>query len=119
MKNDETCLFRNKCAICIEFVHTGDPRVPCGHYYHIVCLKELCISSMKDESLMPPRCCQTVIPVELAKLDATEIQAFREKQLEYSTSNRLYCHRQTCSKFIPPVKIVNDIGTCPEFVFER
>ncbi|CAF4744335.1 unnamed protein product [Rotaria sp. Silwood1] len=72
------------------------------------------MKSMQDETLMPPRCCQKIIPIDLAKLTSTQIENFHAKHLEYSTKDRLYCSQPTCSTFIPPKRIVNGIGTCPK-----
>ncbi len=90
----------------------NDPHTPCGHAYCIECLRKLLKLSMRDESLMPPRCCQQEIPSTLAKLTLKETEDFNAKRLEFSTPNRLYCSRRTCLTFIPPTCIVNSIGTC-------
>ena len=63
---------RNTCAVCLEPVNKNDPRVTCGHAYCVGCLKELFLSSMQDETLMPPRCCRQEIPIHLAKLNSKE-----------------------------------------------
>ncbi|CAF3968114.1 unnamed protein product [Rotaria sordida] len=71
-------------------------------------------TNILDETLMPPRCCQKQIPIDLARLTSKQIENFNAKQLEYSTKDRLYCSQPTCSTFIPPKLIVNGIGTCPK-----
>ncbi|CAF4013018.1 unnamed protein product [Rotaria magnacalcarata] len=105
---------RKKCALCMEYTIKTDPCLPCKHIYCIGCLQELFMKSMQDETLMPPRCCQQIIPVNLARLTLKEIENFNAKQLEYSTKDRLYCSQPTCSAFIPPTHITNSIGTCPK-----
>ncbi|CAF3335890.1 unnamed protein product [Rotaria socialis] len=105
---------RKKCTLCMEYTIKTDPCLPCKHIYCIDCLQELFTKSMQDETLMPPRCCQQIIPVNLARLTLNEIENFNAKQLEYSTKDRLYCSRPTCSAFIPPAHITNSIGTCPK-----
>ena len=95
-----------------------DPHLPCNHTYCINCLQELFMKSMQDETLMPPRCCQKTISIDLARLTTKEIENFNAKHLEYSTKDRLYCSKPTCSTFIPPILIVNSIGTCPKYVYE-
>ena len=72
------------------------------------------MAAVQDESLMPPRCCGQKIPIHFPRMTLTEKQTFEEKLLEYSTVDRLYCSRPTCSTFIPPQTIVNSIGTCPK-----
>jgi len=74
------------------------------------------MKSMQDETLMPPRCCQQNIPIELARLTLEERKNFDAKHLEFTTKDRLYCSELTCSTFIPPERIVNGIGTCPKYV---
>lgn len=101
----------------MELVATHDPRAPCDHAYCLGCLRDLFKASMQDESLMPPRCCRQVIPLALAKLKPTEIEDFNAKLLEYSTADRLYCSQPTCSTFIPPTFILNNVGTCPKYVY--
>lgn len=100
----------------MEYVIKTDPRLPCNHIYCIGCLQQLFEQSMQDETLMPPRCCQKLIPLDLARLNREETENFNAKQLEYSTKDRLYCSQPTCSAFIPPTLIVNSIGTCPKYV---
>ena len=72
------------------------------------------MAATADESLMPPRCCGQKISVDLSPMTLSERQTFEEKLLEYSTVDRLYCFQPTCSTFIPPLSIVNNIGTCPK-----
>ena len=93
----------------------SDPRLPCDHVYCIKCLQDLFKRAMKDETLMPPRCCQKMIPIDLAQLTSTEIEVFFEKQLEYSSDERLYCSKPSCSAFISPIHIVDGIGFCPKY----
>jgi hypothetical protein len=100
----------------MELVAKKDPRTPCGHAYCIDCLKQLFMTSMQDETLMPPRCCRQEISIDLARLTPKETEAFNGKLLEYSTKDRLYCSRPTCSAFIPPQLILNNVGTCPRYV---
>jgi hypothetical protein len=73
-----------------------------------------------DESLFPPRCCRQNIPVALANdfLSQDLLLKFRAKSIEFSTPNRTYCYRDSCSAFIPPSRIHGDIGTCPSCLHE-
>ena len=112
--NSSPFLFRKKCVACFDLVTRNDPVTPCAHPYHVECLTELFTIAMQDESLMPPRCCGQAIPVALAKLTIPKTIEFNAKLLEFSTTNRLYCHRSTCSAFIPPARIANSVGTCPK-----
>ena len=100
----------------MEQVTNKDPHAPCNHFYHTTCLRDLFMTAMRDESLMPPRCCRQEIPLALASLVKTELDSFNAKRLEFSTPDRLYCSRKTCSAFIPSKSIVRGIGSCPRLV---
>jgi hypothetical protein len=106
-------LFRKKCVACFE-QNEKVTSVPCDHFYHHTCLRDLFMAAIQDESLMPPRCCRQTIPVHLAHMNLEERERFNSKLLEYSTVDRVYCSQQTCSTFIPPQSIVDSIGTCPK-----
>lgn len=103
--------------MCMELVYKNVALTPCGHAYCIHCLRELFMKAIQDETLMPPRCCQEEIPIALARLTFEETEDFNAKRLEYSTTDRLYCSRLTCSTFIPRTHIVNRVGTCPKYVY--
>lgn len=92
--------------ICGDKIRGVEIRVPCGHYYDRTCLRDLYEAITRDEELFPPRCCQHEfdfnvilrhLPVQLATL-------YQEKAKEYRTTNRVYCHRKTCSAFLGPQK---------------
>ncbi|PHH74404.1 hypothetical protein CDD80_3099 [Ophiocordyceps camponoti-rufipedis] len=89
-------------------------RCPCKHEYCRECLASLFQTSMTDESLFPPRCCNQPIDVELNRvfLPSSLVYAFKEKKIELETPNRTYCHVPTCSAFITVEHIKSDIGTC-------
>ncbi|KFA75374.1 hypothetical protein S40288_01978 [Stachybotrys chartarum IBT 40288] len=105
-----------QCDICTEeraaYLVAG---LPCGHKYCRVCLVQLYTDSLTDESLFPPRCCQRPIPIESAKhlLPRTLLGRFKARETELNTPNRTYCHRPTCSTFIPVQFIVANTGMCP------
>ena len=56
----------------------------------------------KDETLMPPRCCNPIqLSSALPDLTEEEVELFKLKYEEWSTPNRVYCPIKTCSAFIP------------------
>ncbi|KAK4085272.1 uncharacterized protein Triagg1_262 [Trichoderma aggressivum f. europaeum] len=67
-------------------------------------------AAMSDESLFPPRCCGQSIPLGSNEifLPAELVREYRAKELEYSTPNRTYCYRPSCSAFIPQQSIQGD-----------
>ncbi|KAH8120870.1 hypothetical protein LI328DRAFT_171746 [Trichoderma asperelloides] len=93
---------------CLETIES-----PCSHIYCHGCVTDLFKSAMVDESLFPPRCCGQHVPLESTKsfLSTALLKEYREKELEYGTSNRTYCYISTCLAFIPPKCIQNDVAT--------
>ncbi|KAM0170241.1 hypothetical protein ACHAPF_009224 [Botrytis cinerea] len=108
---------KSTCVICrdeISFCEAA--RVPgsCRHEYCRTCLEQLFHLSMSDESLFPPRCCNEPITVASVRLFLTGdiVRAFDEKRIEFESPNRTYCCFKSCSAFIPPSKIINNVATC-------
>ncbi len=95
------------CIACMEDVDPLDGFVvPCegSHFYCVDCLHSLVKQAIKDESLMPPRCCGTApIPERLIRLvcaNTREFRLFQDKKREYATNNRLYCANAKCRHFL-------------------
>ncbi|KAK4699042.1 hypothetical protein P7C70_g7224, partial [Phenoliferia sp. Uapishka_3] len=94
---------RAECVICTDNVPLNlAVKVPCGHHYCHSCLKDLFLAATIDERLMPPSCDRQFIPVALAHplLTVEQVKLFKDKQVEFSTTNRLYCYKPTCSRFL-------------------
>ncbi|KAI6126685.1 hypothetical protein F5141DRAFT_1248096, partial [Pisolithus sp. B1] len=74
-------------------------------YYDIPCITDLFQSSTRDESLYPPRCCRQNIPFSQVQPHFSRdlVTQFQEKSRELGTLNRVYCARQTCSRFLGPL----------------
>lgn len=89
-------------------------RTPCEHNYCHNCLSTLFQLATKDETLFPPRCCRQEIPLQLVKLylSSALIRAFEEKSVEFSSTNRTYCSRPTCSCFISTDNIDGERALC-------
>ena len=101
------------CIICIEVVSFHESvGCPCGHDYCRSCFRQLVRISMTDEAYFPPRCCQKEIPKSILSLvlPKEEWDQVCEKELEFSTPNRLYCH--ICAAFIKPRLILASRGLC-------
>ena len=115
-KGSTSSFIKQLCTACQEDKHFFDIlRAPCGHNYCRTCIAELFLASTSDESLFPPRCCRQPIPLSSANpfLHSDLVHTFTAKAVEFSTPNRTYCSRETCSAFIPPTRVVGDVGTCP------
>ncbi|KUI59686.1 hypothetical protein VP1G_06874 [Cytospora mali] len=106
---------KRQCVSCLDHFEFYDvTRAPCSHEYCRGCLNELFTRSLTDESLFPPRCCGQAIPVQANRffLSSKLVGEYQAKKLEMDTPNRTYCHQPSCSKFIPPQFIGDDVGTC-------
>lgn len=104
-----------QCVSCLERFEFYDvTRAPCSHEYCRECLRKLFSQSLTDESLFPPRCCNQPIPAETNRifLSSKLVGEYQAKKLELDTPNRTYCHQPSCSTFIPPPFIHNDVGNC-------
>ncbi|KAI9751888.1 MAG: hypothetical protein M4579_005845 [Chaenotheca gracillima] len=79
--------------------------LPCAHLYCEPCLHVLIEQAIRDESLMPPRCCNRPLPGSLVKaiLARDEQQQFIKKVLQYATpwEDRIFCPNTNCREFIP------------------
>ena len=75
------------------------------------CLKHMFSVAIRDEAAFPARCCQEIPIADVESVLGQDLaQSYREKMVEYSTSNRVYCVE--CHEFIPPRNIRADHGTC-------
>lgn len=104
------------CASCTESYAASDvARCPCSHEYCRECIVPLFTTALNDDSLFPPRCCGQPIPIGIGHfgfLSMEIVGEFRAKELELETPNRTYCHEPTCSRFIPPQFVQDEVGTC-------
>ncbi|GAB0134551.1 hypothetical protein EsDP_00002916 [Epichloe bromicola] len=104
-----------RCVACTSDVAFFDTvRCPCSHDYCRDCIAKLFSAAISDESLFPPRCCKTPIPLGLNQifLPPKLLGTYKAKELEYGTPNRTYCHVPTCSTFVPPAFVRDDVATC-------
>lgn len=93
------------CEACSEVMHFALlAKAPCGHEYCRECFTKLFRTSMADETLFPPQCCQQPIPLDKSRLflDPEIVPLFQEKAVEFSTANRIYCSNSDCAVFVPP-----------------
>ncbi|KAK3345570.1 hypothetical protein B0H65DRAFT_425427, partial [Neurospora tetraspora] len=104
-----------ECVICRDHFRSDEvATVPCHHDYCRPCLVSLFTAAMTDESLFPPRCCSKPINLDQCRflLGPQLVGRFLAKKLEFETPNRTYCSQPTCSFFIPPLFIRQDVATC-------
>jgi hypothetical protein len=105
-----------ECAACMETNLLADMvEAPCTeHYYCKRCVIRLFEESVTDETLFPPRCCRTEIPLSTVRdtLGFELAKCFLEKSIEHSDTSRTYCANPTCSQYIPPDHVRLSVGTC-------
>lgn len=103
-----------ECVSCLEKFQITLFTSSCGHEFCRDCIREMFLGAIKDEELYPPRCCGEVVPpgVALRILNYEELRAFSDRAIEWTAKDRLYCAERTCSKFIPPSAIQNELGDC-------
>ncbi|KLU84735.1 IBR finger domain-containing protein [Magnaporthiopsis poae ATCC 64411] len=104
-----------KCICCgTTSAPNGGLRSPCAHEYCRDCLVQLFELALKDDSIFPPRCCRSIIPLDLSRefIGPDLAGRFLAKKLEMETPNRTYCHDPRCARFIPPQFVKADVGTC-------
>ncbi|KAL1999543.1 hypothetical protein VTN02DRAFT_4367 [Thermoascus thermophilus] len=108
------------CSFCLEDIRdNGDIILKLCRKCHVQCcgkcIRKLFLDACKNESDMPPRCCEP-IPLALGRkvLSAEEVTFFKEKYDEWSTSNRVYCPVPTCSAFIPNRLFPAPVGSIPD-----
>ncbi|KAF5642317.1 IBR finger domain protein [Fusarium tjaetaba] len=101
-----------ECIACNdEFPPLALSQSPCSHEYCRVCLVGLVRSSLQDESLFPPKCCGRAIPVKQSRWFSPQLVGqFQAKKLEFDTPNRTYCSEPSCSTFVPPAFIEDDLA---------
>ncbi|KAH8928426.1 hypothetical protein BT69DRAFT_1212834, partial [Atractiella rhizophila] len=91
------------CVICTDPVRESlAVQFPCAHHYDRTCFFKLVNEAMKDESLLPVRCCNREMPTSSLKkhLSANQFSAYERKLEEHQTQNRLYCPDPRCSRFL-------------------
>lgn len=102
------------CGDMKHFVYLA--RAPCQHEYCRECLESLFQHATLDENMFPPRCCHQNIPLDANRLflSGDLVQQFKKKSIEFSTTDRVYCHQPTCSTFIPPSMYKDGMAQCSE-----
>ncbi|KAJ4266128.1 hypothetical protein NW762_004108 [Fusarium torreyae] len=105
-----------ECTGCLDqFPPLALTTCPCSHDYCRQCLVKLFLAAFKDESLFPPRCCQEAIPVESNRrfLSPELVGQYRAKKMEFETPDRTYCSKPSCSTFVPPPFVQDEVAHCP------
>lgn len=106
------------CSICTDEFAVSEvlnpPSPNCDHIWCRGCIVTSFEAAAHSESSWPPRCCSERIAVEAVQhfLDPELRVRFEVKSLEWSTTDRTYCHELRCSTFIPRDTIEGRRATC-------
>lgn len=104
-----------ECIVCGDSVHPhATVRLACGDIYCKPCLKSFFLRVAKDESLFPPKCHRQLIDITTIEADfsAEELAIYRSAELEFTSTNRVYCAEPECAKFIPLPQRSLDHASC-------
>ncbi|KAI0724362.1 hypothetical protein C8T65DRAFT_691445 [Cerioporus squamosus] len=90
------------CVACMDRIEGPVIRAPCGHDYDVDCVVGLFRAATTDESLFPPACCRQPFDFQRLRpyMDGELARLFEKKAREFSTQNRVYCSRASCSAFL-------------------
>ncbi|KAK4549467.1 hypothetical protein LTR36_006464 [Oleoguttula mirabilis] len=105
-----------ECAACNDRKPVSEVwQVPCDHFYCLECIETLYCAAIADESLYPPRCCQTAMPYEdIRWLLPEALRAeFEAKKEELDNKDRIYCYEPTCSAYIALSAYTDGVATSP------
>ncbi|TVY36667.1 putative E3 ubiquitin-protein ligase [Lachnellula occidentalis] len=104
-----------ECSVCGDSVHPHSTvRLVCGDVYCKPCLKSFLLRVAKDESLFPPKCHRQPIDTSIIEADFSveELAAYRSAELEFTSTDRVYCANPECAKFIPISQRSLDRASC-------
>jgi len=100
-----------ECMICGDEQHRDELLRPCKHGWCEGCLQDGFKNALSSRT--PLKCCKEVLRVQdCAALEDVFVQEYGEMMLELSTPNPIYCSNARCARFLPPLTIIGDVGTC-------
>ena len=87
------------CNVCYEQGVKGIV-LACDHCMCVDCTRSLFIAALDDSSLLPLRCCEVPIDMNIAKwiLEPNDARKMNSRLVEMAAKNKMYC--PNCSKFI-------------------
>jgi hypothetical protein len=104
-----------ECSVCGESVHPHCAvRLACNDVYCKSCLKSFFLRVGKDETLFSPKCHRQTIDISTIEADFSveELTAYRSAELEFTSTDRVYCADPECAKFIPMPQRTPDCASC-------
>lgn len=106
---------KTDCIVCRDSLYPHHTvRLACGDVYCKSCLHSFLLRATKDESLFPPRCHRQPIGNAIieANLNDAELSEYRNAELEFTSTNRIYCAVPECARFIPATQRDRDRASC-------
>jgi hypothetical protein len=104
-----------ECSVCRESVYSHSTvRLLCGDVYCKPCLKGHILRVAKDETCFPLKCHGLLIENSIieANLSVEELNFYRSAELEFTSTDRVYCVNSDCAKFIPMPQRTLDVASC-------
>ena len=82
--------------------------------YYKPCLKFFFLRVTKNESLFPLICHRQLIDISIIEIDFSvdKLTAYRSAELEFTSTDRVYCASPKCVKFIPISQRTADYTSC-------
>ena len=104
------------CVICRYEVEGTTISLGCGHVLDTSCLRTIFENATRDESLFPPKCCQSPINLDAVRdhLSTPLITLYQLKAREFGTSDRVYCYNLACSAFLDAATAVSTSILCSD-----
>ena len=89
----------DRCDVCLEDEIHGFA-LACDHSMCIGCSREIFFAAVRDVSLLPLRCCEVPIDMNICRhlLPAKDVQTIMSRMAERDANNKMYC--PVCNKFI-------------------
>ena len=107
-----------QCIVCTDDFHPSQVvTLSCNHHWCRHCVVNQFELATTNEGSWPPRCCSVRMEVGgriLSFLSPSLRARYAAKSIEWGTTNRTYCHDQTCSEFILPNTIRGRLAICPK-----
>ena len=89
----------DRCSVCYEDESRGY-ELACEHNQCIQCTRKLFKTALRDTTLLPLRCCEIPIDMNIAYqlLDPSDAALIVQRTEERTTKNKMYC--PTCTSFL-------------------
>ncbi|KAL7541102.1 hypothetical protein ACHAXR_010627 [Thalassiosira sp. AJA248-18] len=91
--------FIRQCNVCLEEAKRGFS-LACDHSMCIECMRDLFLAAVRDSSLLPLRCCEIPIDMNMCRhlIFPDDVDILLSRMAELQATNKMYC--PSCNKFI-------------------